>query len=104
MSLVQPPGSPVPLRKPLEANAPTGFGQVVAAGGMKSLISNGLFLNALRIATEPALSVQLACNGDGEVRLTSFCSRQPYAVLLSCRTWAVCAASALDWPSIVSPP
>lgn len=76
MSSVQPPGEPVPLRKPCAAKAPSGFGQVAAEVGMKSLISNGLFLKALRIATEPVLSVQVVGCGDGEVRLTSFCSRQ----------------------------
>jgi len=95
MSSVHPPGSPVPLRKPWAAKAPTGFGQVVALAGMNWSIRNGEFLNAL-------VALQLAVSG-GTVRLTSFCGRQASGAP-AWSTWVVCAWSAFDSPSTPSQP
>ena len=47
-------------------------------------------------------SVHVVARGDGEVRLTSFCSRQPYAVP-SWATWVV-VPPAFWRPSTTRPP
>ena len=56
---------------------------------MKSSIVKGAFGKWLENANAVVASVQVASSG-GEVRLTSFCSRQPYAVP-SWATWVVVA-------------
>src|SRR5882672_11459815 len=92
MSFVQPPGRApgLSLRMPLGANTP-GAGQVLSVVAMTSSILNGRFLNALWNGVAPVLSTHVdGCGGD--VRLTSFCNKQVYAVWSSWRTCVVRSA------------
>ena len=74
MSRVQPPGRLLGLGgRPFGAKTP-GCGQVRASGGRNASIANGSFVKWLAIPC--AASVHVTESG-GEVRLTSFCSRQP---------------------------
>src|SRR5262245_1076116 len=100
MSSVQPPGLPVPARKPCVANAPTGFGHVVAFEGIGSVIANGALVKALVKVAPVTESVQVAGSAGG-ARLTSFCSRHVYGVPVWL-TWRVFAASAAERPSTPS--
>src|SRR5260221_11848074 len=103
MSSVHPPGSPVPFLNPCAANAPFGFGHVVSVAAMNASIANGPFSDALEKDVPVVLSVHVVASGDGEVRFTSFCSRQGNFVpaWLTCN---VCAGSAFDRPSTPSHP
>jgi hypothetical protein len=76
---------------PLGANTPGG-GQVVADAGMKSSMVNGWLVKWLVNVVGVVVSVQVAGSG-GEVRLTSFCSRQSYGTP-AWLTWMVRAAGA----------
>ena len=71
---MQPPGSPAPFRTPLGADTP-GAGHVVADAGMNSSIRNGSLKKWLLNAFDVVVSVHRAESG-GDVRFTSFCSRQ----------------------------
>jgi hypothetical protein len=75
MSLVHPPGRFAALGvKPVGENAP-GCGHVRASFGMYVSIGNGAFGKWLLNAVPVLVSVQSdGCGGD--VKLTSFCSRQ----------------------------
>src|SRR5438445_698729 len=99
MSRVQPPGCPVPFATPFAAKTP-GAGQVVSDGLMKSSIVNGAFLKWLVNGFAVVESLQSAGCG-GEVRLTSFCSRQVNAVpdWLTCVVFAACAFATPLTPS-----
>lgn len=76
-SRVQPPvRAPAEFfSKPFEAETP-GAGQVLSVAAMTLSISKGLSGKALTKGVAPVVSVQLVASGEGEVRFTSFCSRQ----------------------------
>ena len=76
---MQPPGWPLPFGTPCAAKT-FGGGHVVAVAGMNESMLNGelvkSLLNGLPLASVPEHAT--GCGGD--VRFTSFCSRQVYAV------------------------
>ncbi len=88
------------MSTPLGAKTP-GAGQVVSVGRMYRSMVNQLLRKWLA-GTPWAGSVQVVAKGEGEVRLTSFCSRQRYAVP-SCATWVV-VPRAFCSPSTTRPP
>ncbi len=102
MSLVHPPGRLLGLGvRPFGANTP-GCGHVRASFGMNASIENGAFGKWLLNAVPVLVSVQSAgCGGD--VRLTSFCSRQLYRSPFW-PIWFVRAASAFARPFTPSQP
>src|SRR5690242_12725917 len=105
MSAVQPPGRFKELGvRPWGAKTP-GCGQVCAVAGMYASMEKGAFAKRLVkavFAGVPVVSAQVADRG-GEVRLTSFWSKQLYVVPF-CLTWTVCAALAFVRPLTPSQP
>src|SRR4029077_7945066 len=100
MSSVQPPGRFVCLGVDPWRKKPPGGGHVCALAGMSASMENGAFVKALLSAVfagVPVVSVQVVARGVGEVRLTSFCSKQLYVVPF-CLICSVCAAPALERP------
>src|SRR5215813_615784 len=103
MSAVQPPGSPVPFRNPCDANAPFGFGHVVAEDGTNESTANGPFLNTFGGVVVGAAWEPLVQPEAKSARLRSFCSRHVNAVPF-CATWVVWAGSAFPSPFTPSQP
>jgi hypothetical protein len=80
MSRVQPPGRLLGLgAKPFGANTP-GCGHVRASFGMYASIENGAFGKWLTNAGDPTVVSAQSAGSGGDVRLTSFCSRQWYVL------------------------
>src|SRR4029077_13393985 len=85
MSFVHPPARLALLgRRPFGANGLPGCGQVCALAGMYASMLNGLLVKCIPAVVSVA-AAQSAGNG-GEVRLTSFWSRQAYAA----PAWLIC--------------
>src|ERR1700730_13158017 len=74
MSWVQPPGRPVPLRRPRGVQNP-GAGELVARSGITAAIEKGALPKAEEKVVAVVESVQVAARC-GEVRFTSTCLRQ----------------------------
>src|SRR4051794_20799143 len=91
MSRVQPPGWPLPFGTPVDANTP-GAGHVVSAAEMNASIPNGWFRKSLLKATPFGVTPLHAVASGGDVRFTSFWSRQPYAAPF----WSRCVQLAAD--------
>src|SRR5207302_2677206 len=100
MSRVQPPGRFALFGgRPFGAKTP-GCGQVCASFGMYCSMLKGVLRKWLVKVVLVVVSVQSAASG-GDVRLTSFCSKQWYGSP-ACPIWVVWPASALARPFTAS--